>query len=84
MNSKLIINSLIVLISFPLFGQNLSEISRVTIPFEPSIVSKDRQGYLYISNNEGTIHKLNLKGEIQSTFRLKKEGLQKYWKHGKV
>ncbi len=73
-NSKLLITSLLLLCSLKVKAQSATETSRYTLPFQPNLVSIDRQGYLYIANSEGTIHKLNKEGEIQSTFSPQKRG----------
>ena len=74
LNSKLLILSIVLLWSLKAKGQSLQENSRLSLPFQPTTISIDRQGFLYIANKEGTIHKLNKQGEIQSTFSPQKRG----------
>jgi len=75
LNLRLTVSSLFALAAFASFGQSVTLKSKHTLPFEPTTVSIDRQGYLYIANKEGTIHKLNTQGEIQSTFSPQKRGM---------
>ena len=69
-----LIASVLFFISISINAQSLTEKSSYPLPFEPTLVSKDRQGFLYIANNEGTIHKLNQQAVIQSTFSPQKRG----------
>ena len=74
LNLRLTLTSIFIVATFAAFGQTAILKNSYPLPFEPKIASIDRQGYIYIANSEGTIHKLNKQAEIQSTFSPQKRG----------